>query len=343
MENKLQLVVHGRGNAWPVPLGETHPFYDRTDPRELSNSAFSLVLESGGQPVADILVDAGHGTIQSLVSGSNRIPDCICLTHGHMDHTVSVDWVVQSYWRLHNKQKLYPVYASAPVYEFLVQSYPHLEELVEFNELVPGITLPVAQPGHIRLTSYPVFHGKSAVGASMLLFETDDKRILFTGDLFSPLLRQEDYTHLNSIDMVVADSNNRFPWPRTNHWSFSGHPVDPLQRNESLTSYLETLGWEEVTGPHSMSVAGESTRAYFNGLKEEWSLSDQPFTVVEFLQKIEPLQVVLVHYSGMEDAKYHDEAILNSGQLLNWITRTAHDSGIGSRFIVPQTGEVIYI
>ena len=48
MEHSVKLIVHGRGNAWPVPLGETHPFYDNTDYRDLANAAFydSLKLDA---------------------------------------------------------------------------------------------------------------------------------------------------------------------------------------------------------------------------------------------------------------------------------------------------------
>ena len=122
---ELKLKVHGRGNAWPVLLGEEHPFYDREDYRDLSNAAYSMRTLVGKEITSDVLIDAGHGTIQSLISGENRIPDCICLTHGHMDHTLSVDWVVQSYWRKHEKKYTYPIYATRPVSEFFLQSYPH--------------------------------------------------------------------------------------------------------------------------------------------------------------------------------------------------------------------------
>ena len=52
------------------------------------------------------------------------------------------------------------------------------------------------------------------------------------------------------VDMLVVDTNNRFPWPRTNHWSFAGHPENPLERSEVLQSFLEKLTWEDVAAPH---------------------------------------------------------------------------------------------
>lgn len=343
MEPALKLVVHGRGNAWPVFLGGTHPFYDKNDPRDLSNASFSLVTSDKDQIYSSVLVDAGHGTIQSLITGSNQIPGCICLTHGHMDHTLSVDWVVQSFWRKHERQILFPVYATLPVYSFLIQSYPHLEALIEFRELTPGITKQIDPPSPIKLTSYPVYHGQSAVGASMLLFEVEKRRVLFTGDLLSPMLRREDYQKLKGVDLLVVDTNNRFPWPRTNHWSFAGDPIHPLERNKVLRSFLEKLQWSDVTAPHKGFNSIKSSRDYFRQLKKEWNPSWQPFTLMEFLRILEPRKVVMVHYSGAEDLKYYKESVFTRSQLSAWAIHIAESLGIDSQLIVPITGQEIPI
>ncbi|MEN8230059.1 MAG: MBL fold metallo-hydrolase [Bacteroidota bacterium] len=337
----LQLVVHGRGNAWPVPLGETHPFYNMKDPRDLSNAAFSLVASDKGRVVSDVLVDAGHGTVQSLISGSNRIPDSICLTHGHMDHTLSVDWIVQSFWRRHEKERLFPVYTTAPVYQFLLSSYPHLEPLIDFRELVYGKTIQMENAPPFRLTAYPVFHGTSAVGASMLLFEMEERRVLFSGDLLTPLLRSEDYDRLKGVDLLVVDINNRFPWPRTNHWSFTGQPENFMDRSKALKRFIDGLSWKDVTAPHDHPASGEAAGSYFRQLEDEWNLAEQPFTILEFLKRIEPQQVMPVHYSGAEDSRYYSESILSGKELLSWIIHSSQSAGIASRYIVPEAGQVI--
>lgn len=338
---ELKLHVHGRGNAWPVPLGETHPFYNRNDCRDLSNAAYSLTASEQGSMRADVLIDAGHGTIQSLISGRNRIPDCICLTHGHMDHTLSVDWVVQSFWRHHEKKRLYPVYATASVYRFMLKSYPHLEKLIEFRELIPGVTRPLEGSNPFNLTAYPVYHGQGAAGSSMLLFETVGKKLLFTGDLLSPLLRNGDYERLMNADLVVADANNRYPWPRTNHWSFAGGPESPMERDSTLRSFIETLSWEDLTAPHELPLQEESFINYFSQLKKEWDLSTQPFTVMEFLRKIDPKLLVPVHYSGAEDSRYHREKILDGAGLRSWIEHTMKSEGLLSEILLPLPGQVI--
>ena len=343
MDRKLEMVVHGRGNAWPVPLGEEHPFYNRKDPSDLSNASYSLQLGDRDGLRASVLIDAGHGTVQSLLGGDNRIPDCICLTHGHLDHTLSVDWVVQSFWRKHNKEKRYPIYATLPVYRFLLQSYPHLEDLTEHLELQYGRSLAPLPDLPLKLTAFPVYHGQGALGASMLLFEYEGNRILFTGDILAPLLRREDYAKLRGIDMLVVDANNRFPWPRTNHWSIAGSPSHPLKRSLTLEEFVDALDWTLVSKPQLQEGISASNQAFLSKLEQEWDPAGLPLTILEFMGMIEPGKVMLVHYSGAEDRKYSDEDLLSASGLENWASRTAERHDIPGEIMVPANGQRILV
>ena len=108
--SKYFVRVNGVGNAWPVPLGSDHPFYDPGDPEQLANVSFSLLKSSGNSPTSttiewEILIDAGHGIVQYLIRHGNRIPEAVVLTHAHLDHTLSLDWIIQSFYRLHQKEK----------------------------------------------------------------------------------------------------------------------------------------------------------------------------------------------------------------------------------------------
>lgn len=341
MRSSLQLKVHGKGNAWPVPLGETHPYYDRTKPGELSNAAFSLDVMAGEHISRSILVDAGHGTIQSLITGSNRIPDCVCLTHGHMDHTLSVDWIVQSYWRKFDKERRYPIYCTRPVCEFFIRSYPHLADQVDFKILDFGKEIPLDRDSLVSVTAFPAYHGMGAVGASMLLFKTNDRKILFTGDLLTPLLRKEDYSALQQIDLLVVDTNNRFPWPRTNHWSFAGDPENHMGRSKLIMDYYGALSWDQMLLPHQADSLNSVGRDFLIQVEEDWSISDQPLSIMEFLQKTEPQSVMPVHYSGAEDLKYHGKAMLSEEELSDWIQAVSSKAVLKSAFVFPGAGEVI--
>jgi len=266
--NKQVLKIHGRANAWPVLLGQEHPFYKRDDYRDLANASYSLRMQNDKGQEVELLVDAGHGTIQSLLGDRNQIPHGICLTHGHMDHILGVDWVVQSHRRTRQGTNPYPLYASAPVQAALLNNYPYLEDHIFFLPLIPGAPRPLntligkARLEEAQLTAYPVYHGSYARGASMLLFRLGQKRVLFTGDLITPLLRNSDRKALTGVDLMVVDCNNRFSWPRTNHWSFAGLPDHALKRSPGLQAYLEHMTPEDFMEPHLDEAA--RTRAYLD-------------------------------------------------------------------------------
>ena len=39
----IQVRINGRGNAWPIVLGQDHPFYDRTNIQDLANASASII------------------------------------------------------------------------------------------------------------------------------------------------------------------------------------------------------------------------------------------------------------------------------------------------------------
>ena len=175
----------------------------------------------------EVLVDVGHGIVQFLIQNSNRIPDAVFLTHPHIDHTLGLDWVVQSHYR--KSKTKYPVYATRYCWQHVVQSFPHLEEMVEFKELIYGES--VSLFGEINVNPFPSYHGKYAFGATMFLFEISNKKVLITGDILLPVLRKNDKELLKNIELLIIDANNRFPYPKCNHWSITTkHGMRYIQR-----------------------------------------------------------------------------------------------------------------
>jgi hypothetical protein len=250
-----------------------------------------------------------------------------------------VDWIVQSYWRKHEKKYTYPIYSTRPVSEFFLQSYPHLAGQVDFRILEYGRKIKLDHDPHIHITAYPAYHGQSAFGASMLLFELEDRKILFTGDLLTPLLRKEDYRDLQDLDLLLVDTNNRFPWPRTNHWSFAGDSVFPAERSEVLMEFFGNLDWEKILQPFSLIPEDTVNSEFLKQAGEEWSLQTQPLSIVEFLRLTEPRRVLPVHYSGAEDLKYHGQAILSPIEFADWIQQEARKAGLKSEFVFPEVGD----
>jgi len=110
--SKIKVRINGRGNAWPVILGQEHSFYNRNNPEDLANASCSILKSKTDQPKEDdiewdLMIDAGHGTVQYLLKNCNRIPETVFITHPHIDHTLGLDWIVQSYYKRHKKNILF--------------------------------------------------------------------------------------------------------------------------------------------------------------------------------------------------------------------------------------------
>ncbi|MCF6240048.1 MAG: MBL fold metallo-hydrolase [Bacteroidales bacterium] len=337
--------TNGRGNAWPVPLGKEHPFYDKDNFEDLANASFSIIQSPDKTTIErELLIDAGHGAIHYLIKHGNRIPDAIFLTHPHIDHTLSIDWVVQSHWR--QKGKKYSVYASPLCWEQTLKSFPQIEHMVEFKALLPAKTVQVAEFEGMQLRFYPVFHGESAAGAGMLLFEYRNKKILFTGDILLPLLRKADYSYLQNCDVVYTDANNRYPYPNSNHWSV----LRPDLINEPPSKYLNDwlkskgnkLNW--LIRPNLPVKFNKTVHGYFNQfLSESYSGHELSLSVFDFVRKINAKKAFLVHYSGAEDYKYYEKNILNTQKLASFANEKALQIDLNTEFVVPKVGNLEHV
>ena len=131
------LRINGRGNAWPVPIGQVHPFYSHSGEHEYENASFSLMrfsneLKTREHLEYELMIDAGHGSIPFLLNSYNRIPDALFITHPHFDHILGIDWIAQSYYRFNNKQR-YPLYATENCWQTILKTIPHLSELIDFH------------------------------------------------------------------------------------------------------------------------------------------------------------------------------------------------------------------
>lgn len=336
--------INGRGNAWPVPLGQENPFYCSNGKIEYANASFSLMRFKQGikdkkHLVFELLIDAGHGSIPELLRTYNRIPEALFITHPHFDHILGIDWIAQSYYRFHNKQK-YPLYATQYCWNTILETIPHLEEIIAFHPLEPGVKTEVSEVENVMVTAFPVFHGVSAKGASMFLFETGKERVskvLFTGDVLFPLLNEQAYKELRNVDYLVVDSNNRFPYPRSNHWSISTGNKDG---RKLLHSFINSLNPEIVLESQTGFSSGNIYSEYFQFLQNQsdWK-KDIPFTVFDFIERLAPKTTIPVHYSGLEDEKYSNKIILNSVGMQNWLDISAQQLGLSTIFVIAEIGD----
>ena len=299
------LEINGVGNAWPVLLEDDHPFYDRHKREDLVNASFSITeKDESGAVRMEILVDAGHGVVQQLLNSRNRIPDMLVITHPHLDHTASLDWIARSYYEKHQKQAKFPVCCSAPCFDFIMRSFPHLEKTVRHIELVPGRHLTVPGNPRLTITGYPLYHGESAEGAMMVLFEPEKaRRVLITGDILFPLLREIDRFALQGVDFLITDANNRFPFPRSNHWSFISNGKSPAGMRDHLNEFTENLHVENVLAPHLSATGNDESLQFFEDIRQSFGHEDICFSVLDFARIILPGRILCVHYSGGEDRK----------------------------------------
>lgn len=395
----IYIRVNGRGNAWPIPLGQEHPFYSRNNIEDYANTSFSIINTNGnksphqkfhphikpqhqnlwcggkinlsesasGGPDSvisykkihnhninwEILIDAGHGIVQYLIKHNNRLPEAIILTHPHIDHTLSIDWIIQSYYRYNNKKR-YPVYASKLCWELVVQSFPHLENIVKFNELKYGIPLKIKEAPDLKVIPFPVFHGENAPGATMLTFEYEDENLqkhkaIFSGDLLCPLLRNSGYQLLTDAKVLFVDANNRFPYPGCNHCSIISEPPEKLgrERTNFLAQWKENLNLSYLIAPHSTSrqtvKQNKAIHPYFAEFLKEKNENKLCLSVFDFVKNISPQNTMLVHYCGDEDLRYYNQEQFTDKQLLEWTIQQAKNHNISTKFYVPRTGDLFQL
>jgi len=334
------LRINGRGNAWPIPIAQVHPFYSLPDAPDYANASYSLLKkDERGKVVRDLLIDAGHGIVPFLLRHGNRIPDAMLITHPHFDHTLGMDWIIQSYYRFRGHRR-YPVYATRGCREQILSTMPHLEELVHFTDLPYGVAVPVDEMGEgITVTAYPVYHGPHARAAAMLLLEVPaaEERLLFTGDVLLPLLQEKDLTELHQVDWLITDANNRFPYPKSNHWSVTRHrPED----ERYLQPWLENLSREMLMAPHNFQ-SYDNYRYLLGFFRDFPGKGDYLLTLTDFAARLHPRHLLLAHYSGLEDEKYYGEKVLDTAGLKAWSEKIMTDVLPETSVWVPETGEII--
>ena len=102
-----------------------------------------------------------------------------------------------------------------------------------------------------------------------------------------------------------------------------------------------SMTWEELLGPHVGEDAEIREASYFGQVRKGRKVTDQPFTIIEFLKLTEPARVMLVHYSGGEDLKHYDAPLLDRAGLREWSAGTLQEAGIPAEVLVPGAGAVI--
>ena len=271
--SKYYVRVNGVGNAWPVPLGMDHPFYDPKIPEQLANVSFSLIKTSGGNPDSDnidweVLIDAGHGIVQYLIRNGNRLPDAVILTHAHLDHTLSLDWIIQSYHRHHKKEK-----------RFL--------RMINFNSKGEIEKDYVIDASLFAIFEFEVFEANDPLVKSTMEQVID--KLWIKTEVGGVARYQNDYYHQISKDLEKVPGN---PWFICTLW-LSEYYISlakmssPTEYDEYLNKATELLEWVSNRALTS-GILAEQVHPYSNKPLSvsplTWSHATFILTVIEYLE-----------------------------------------------------------
>ena len=149
----------------------------------------------------------------------------------------------------------------------------------------------------------------------------------------------QDQMYIHEAKYLFTDANNRFPYTRSNHWSIVSEDPDGNEQSKYLKEWIRNYSPAHLISTHLDRKRDDYLHPYFD---EFLAYAGQipPLSVFEFVKINVFSQVILVHYGGVEDQKYHGQPILNPAQLENWIIAQAELRSLDSKFIVPKVGDI---
>jgi hypothetical protein len=157
----------------------------------------------------------------------------------------------------------------------------------------------------------------------------DSTRVaILTCDLLRPLLRGSDMASLAGAEVLYVEANNRFPWPKSGHWSISSS--SPSGYSNALSIWDPKNHPSYLIAPHTRRF-DTSSHAYFDEfLSEALQGKDASalFGVLDFVREVGAKTVKVLHYSGYEDSSNYKQPILTDNDLLAWIQAEAAAAGI---------------
>ena len=228
----------------------------------------------------------------------------------------------------------------------------YLTDPIEWREFRIGETVAVPETNNmLELTPFPVYHGPSAPGAILLLAEVanpesantaEPRKAVFTGDVLTPLLRAEDYNRLRGANVLFADACTRFPSPSHGHWSVVDYVDGVPGRSKHLSAWLNEISrnnYKDLIKPHQTESIDPSAASMLDEFVADLQNGEEQLCcgVLEFVERLAPATVELVHYSGYEENDW-PHPVLTDPQLLSWVESVVRTAGNTAKWNIPRPG-----
>ena len=167
--------------------------------------------------------------------------------------------------------------------------------------------------------------------------------VLFTGDILCPLLRKKDYGSLARADLLFIDCNNRFPYPQSNHISFTRNKPGDRHISSYLAEWLAKTRIPNLINPHQHSSQSIAEKQYWEEFQSDWSaIREIPHSILDLVLLTQIPHVYLMHYFGLYDRDLYGQSLLSPGEMSAWAQKEAEHEGLKKvRFAVPEVGELI--
>ena len=171
-----------------------------------SNTSCSIFSQNEhNQNTSHVLVDVGHGVVQSIERGFSKLgfgsssisdphlPNTLLITHSHDDHIADLPALIE---KITKSSKNLQIFCTAECYGQIIQKFPQLSSIISSNSSSVinnnAVSVNVIHPNNIfnvdNLSITPILanHGSNTpTGSVIYVVDTDNIKMVFGWDFLS--------------------------------------------------------------------------------------------------------------------------------------------------------------